>query len=107
MDRTIEEQSKEILTGTASRNARMLEYEIGNKRILLERVAERCGDLFRDDSRQVLSELEPLIELYEFYDLGIILEDGTFFSVGGKTGDFSGYDFFSAQCREIRCSVPQ
>ena len=23
-----------------------------------------------------------------------ILEDGTFFSVGGKTGDFSGYDFF-------------
>lgn len=94
VDRTIEEQSKEILTGTASRNARMLEYEIGNKRILLERVAERCGDLFRDDSRQVLSELEPLIELYEFYDLGIILEDGTFFSVGGKTGDFSGYDFF-------------
>lgn len=94
VDGTIEEQSKEILSSTASRNVRMLEYEIGNKKILLERLVERNKELFQNDSQQVLDELEPMIELYEFYDMGIVLTDGTFYSVSGKTGDLSDYDFF-------------
>ena len=51
----------------------MLEYEIGNKKILLERLVERNKELFQNDSQQVLDELEPMIELYEFYDMGIVL----------------------------------
>lgn len=90
----IEERSKGILAGMASRNARMLEYEINNKKFLLDQTAKNCESIFQNDRQQVLSKLKQLIGRYGFYDIGIILEDGTFSSVHGENGNFSDAEFF-------------
>ncbi len=92
--RTTEEQARNILKDASARNARMLEYEISNKLTLFQRIAAQYHKPFAGRSQQISRALEPLIELYDFEDVGIVETDGASSSVGGKTYDFSREAFF-------------
>lgn len=91
---TIRKQAQEVLQSSSQRNSRILVYEINNKMTLFQRIAGQYRAEIDADKEETLQKLEPLLELYDFKDVGFILEDGKAYSVKGDTYDFSETDFF-------------
>lgn len=93
VSKTTEHQARQILKDASERNARMLEYEINNKLTLFQRIAAQYKHPLQDGQQETLETLEPLIELYDFESVGIILPDGTSWSADGRTYDFLDQEF--------------
>ena len=91
---TIRKQAQEVLQSSSQRNSRILVYEINNKMTLFQRIAGQYRAEIDADKEETLQKLEPLLELYDFKDVGFILEDGKAYSVKGDTYDFSETEFF-------------
>lgn len=91
---TTQKQADVVLKEVSEQNAKLMEDEIHNKVRLFEKIAERCGADFSENSEKCLSRLELLMKIYEFEDMGVMLPDGRTHSVTGKSHNLSDEEFF-------------
>lgn len=92
---TTENQARTTLRETSSGNARILAYEISNKMTLFQRIATQYQAVgSEEEKKEKLKKLEPLLELYDFKDVGIATADGEALSVRNGSFQLSEADFF-------------
>lgn len=90
-----QKQARSILKDAAASNARMLKYEISNKMTLFQRIANQYrGGQSEEEWEELLERLKPLLELYDFKDLGIATSEGEASSARGGNYDVSEQEFF-------------
>lgn len=92
---TTQSQAKVILRDTSSGNARILAYEINNKLTLFQRIARQYQSVgSEEEKQQQLDRLEPLVELYDFKDVGIATADGDALSARNGKLNVADAEFF-------------
>lgn len=88
-------QASSILRDTSASNARMLEYEINNKMTLFQRIADQYhGGESEQEREELIDKLEPILQLYDFKDVGIATPDGEASSVRRGSQNIADTDFF-------------
>lgn len=93
--KTTENQARTTLRDTASGNARILAYEISNKMTLFQRIATQYQAVeSEEEKKEKLKKLEPLLELYDFKDVGTVTADGEALSVRNGSINLSDAEFF-------------
>lgn len=89
----VNEESRSTIKNVSSQNVIAINKEINSKFTLLKSIA---GDITNDDQIQldrVLNDLSAYSSAYNFYNMGIVLKDGTCHTTLHEELNLAGYDY--------------
>ena len=93
----IEEQTynsiKESVLNINRRTALVIEDELLSKQDILELIAIEIGNRNDENIPEILENLDRFVSQYGFYNMGVILPDGTCYNTLGEVLDLSPYEY--------------
>lgn len=93
----IEEQTynsiKESVLNINRRTSLVIEDELLSKQDILELIAIEIGNRNDENIPEILENLDRFVSQYGFYNMGVILPDGTCYNTLGEVLDLSPYEY--------------
>ncbi|MDO5145882.1 MAG: GGDEF domain-containing protein [Eubacteriales bacterium] len=88
----VREEDRKNITNISELNSDAVYRELSNRQILLQSMADSLSDREEYDVKNILKKMRRYAENYNFYNMGVLTEDGVLYTTSGEVVDVSEGD---------------
>lgn len=94
IENRLQKEAESTLQHVSSQNVLMIKKEILSKQKFLKVLAQNIEDSNNFDIKKNIEKFKTYVNIYDFYNMGIINKDGICYTTLGKTLDLSEYQYY-------------